>query len=82
MGGGEAKLRDPNTFPIQDSQTTVQSDQLHTPTEISCVFAIFPKLPAELRLKIWKEALLGPRFIEICFTDRAPEDKITDRDGQ
>jgi hypothetical protein len=28
-------------------------------------FMLFPKLPTELRLKIWKHALPGPRVVEI-----------------
>lgn len=31
-------------------------------------FEVFPKLPAELRLKIWKEAMPGPRVMEVCYT--------------
>jgi hypothetical protein len=33
-------------------------------------FSLFPKLPAELRLKIWKLALPGPRIVEVYY-DRA-----------
>jgi 2EXR family len=30
-------------------------------------FSSFPMLPAELRLKIWKLALPGPRIVEVCY---------------
>jgi hypothetical protein len=30
------------------------------------VFTLFPKLPPEMRLKIWKHALPGPRFVPYC----------------
>jgi hypothetical protein len=33
-------------------------------------FSLFPKLPAELRFKIWKLALPGPRIVEVYY-DRA-----------
>ncbi|KAH8770675.1 hypothetical protein F5882DRAFT_441943 [Hyaloscypha sp. PMI_1271] len=33
-------------------------------------FSLFPKFPAELRLKIWKLALPGPRIVEVYY-DRA-----------
>lgn len=29
-------------------------------------FTLFPKLPTELRLKIWKHGLPGPRVIPLC----------------
>ena len=29
-------------------------------------FTLFPKLPVEIRLKIWREALPGPRIIDVC----------------
>jgi hypothetical protein len=39
-------------------------------------FHLFPKLPLELRQKIWQSALPGPRFIEIvsesCFKSHSP----------
>jgi 2EXR family len=31
-------------------------------------FTLFPKLPAELRVKIWKNALPGPRVIPLCIS--------------
>jgi hypothetical protein len=39
------------------------------PTE----FSLFPRLPVELRLKIWKHALPGPRIIEFYQTPEGPE---------
>jgi hypothetical protein len=35
-------------------------------TDTEQKFTLFPKLPTELRLKIWKHALPGPRVVPLC----------------
>jgi hypothetical protein len=44
-------------------------------------FAIFPKLPIEIRFKIWKMALPGPRIVEILldYTPIGPTDEQGNR---
>jgi hypothetical protein len=42
-------------------------------------FHPFPKLPIEMRLKIWGFALPGPRMVEVCpYDDSCPDKAITD----
>jgi 2EXR family len=54
--------------------TTTVSNKLGTPNHANSTdaeptdlteFTLFPKFPAELRLKIWKEALPDPKVVEI-----------------
>jgi len=40
--------------------------------DANCVFTLFPKLPLELRLKIWKHTLPGPRVVPICTWGERP----------
>ena len=54
--------------PVPYTPTTLSSadlDRQVTPTTPD-KFTLFPKLPAELRLRIWKEAYPEPRWIEVC----------------
>ncbi|KAF8860144.1 hypothetical protein BDZ45DRAFT_741750 [Acephala macrosclerotiorum] len=52
------------------SETQVASQKeagIHTRWTLD-EFTLFPKLPIELRLKIWNEALPGPRVVEILWS--------------
>jgi hypothetical protein len=42
-----------------------RSAESNSPENSSPTFTLFPKLPTELRLKIWKYALPGPRAIKV-----------------
>ena len=46
---------------------SVSSTQPPTQANAKCLefFALFPRLPTELRLKIWRQTLPGPRIVEI-----------------
>ncbi|KAG4442938.1 hypothetical protein IFR05_001551 [Cadophora sp. M221] len=46
------------------------------PTSQDLFFTLFPLLPKELRLEIWKRALPPPRLIEFRFTDTASPDRV------
>jgi hypothetical protein len=35
----------------------------------TCSFALFPKLPTEIRIKIWRFAISVPRIVEVIFND-------------
>jgi hypothetical protein len=43
----------------------IRSTESNSPEKSSPTFTLFPKLPTELRLKIWKYALPGPRAIRV-----------------
>jgi hypothetical protein len=45
-------------------------------------FTCFSKLPIELRLKIWKEALPGPRVIKLKFSDSDPWEEEDESDSR
>jgi hypothetical protein len=49
--------------------STKPTDPAPDCTSVCETFTLFPKLPIELRLKIWEEALPGPRIIEIHHDD-------------
>ena len=57
----------------QPSSTTSSPNAMTRPTPITNdanrVFTLFPKLPLELRRKIWKHTLPGPRVVPICIWD-------------
>lgn len=80
----EINIKDPSISASATATATVAPDSRSTnPTmalstqrntsqgsAIVCTeFHYFPKLPIELRLKIWKDALPGPRLVEIVSTD-------------
>jgi hypothetical protein len=56
---------------VQDADSTVERKEgergggVEMDEAVELNFMLFPKLPTELRLKIWKHALPGPRIVEI-----------------
>lgn len=76
-GGVNKRFHHANPSFIQDAQASAQSNPTQTNIESGHTFTLFPKLPYEVRLKVWKAALPGPRFIEIRSADPSP-DKLED----
>ena len=66
---------------LQNMQTSVNKIESLTKGLLEAAlpgeFTIFPMLPAELRLKIWKMALPGPRIVEV-YLDRVADPSYGD----
>jgi hypothetical protein len=59
-----------NAFPDDTPHSpTLEGTAGLATTNTEQVFTLFPKLPPELRLKIWKQALPGPRVVLFCIWD-------------
>lgn len=55
-----------------DAQTSIapsdaEDDNPHS--EVLEEFTVFPKLPIELRLRIWKFTLPGPRIVQVMYNE-------------
>ncbi|KAH7418386.1 hypothetical protein BKA64DRAFT_198050 [Cadophora sp. MPI-SDFR-AT-0126] len=59
--------------PLQhQSSTDNQEVGIQEPDTEELKFTLFPKLPVELRFKIWRDAQPHPRVIDIIFTEDSP----------
>jgi hypothetical protein len=54
-------------LPFDKHQQAVVNPQIESPSQSVTTFTVFPKLPVELRFKIWKLALPGTRVVAINF---------------
>jgi 2EXR family len=61
-----------------------QIEPIESPQDVqvaATTFALFPRLPVELRLKIWRHALPGRRTVSIKAGDRRPTYRSTGEDS-
>ncbi|KAL2069111.1 hypothetical protein VTL71DRAFT_15449 [Oculimacula yallundae] len=69
----ELENQHPFTDLVPSSSASATTMSAHPRSDVRLItsdkFTLFPKLPAELRLQVWKEAYSKPRRIEMCTED-------------